>query len=577
LGLVTTFNLIYLLNIALSGYAAWLLVRRLTGRDPESWLAGALFAASPVLIARGTAHFSLVAAAPLPLFLLLFRESVLTGSVRYGMAAGATVAWATFCDAYYGVYCVLLGCLALAMGSLEVTRLAAHARPRLAIATRTLELLIVIVAAFVAGIWLRGGGPIVFLGIRVSMRTLYTPMLVLSILVLIRAIIALGTRVAIRARWRQVPLGPALFAAALIGMVLLSPVLYGVGHRLLSDQSSIAPTYWRSSPPGVDLLSFVMPNPNHPAWGGPMRETIARWSGRADGFPEFVAALSWVALGVIVFVWRASSWRPPGFWTVLTVGAGLLALGPFVHVASVNTLLPTPWTFLRYMPIVGLARSPSRFTVVVSLGLCVLFGLALAALTRDRPERRRVLLAVVTMLLVLELVPVPRPLYSAEIPHIYRRIAADPRPVRVLELPFGVRDGASSIGSYSAFSQFCQTAHGKALIGGYLSRVSRQRQRSYRRVPVLDALMTLSEHRPLSAAQDRRARASADQFLARAQLGYLVVDTSRASSELLRFAEEIFGMRKIDEDGSRVLYVPREPAGDQYFGDRPAFLGPNSN
>ena len=74
----------------------------------ESWLAGALFTASPMLIARGTAHFSLVAAAPLPLFCLFLSRAIRFQRPRDAMFAGLIVAWAAFCDAYYAVYCLLL-------------------------------------------------------------------------------------------------------------------------------------------------------------------------------------------------------------------------------------------------------------------------------------------------------------------------------------------------------------------------------------------------------------------------------------------------------------------------------------
>ena len=57
---------------------------------------------------------------------------------------------------------------------------------------------------------------------------------------------------------------------------------------------------------------------------------------------------------------------------------------------------------------------------------------ALAALGARWPQRRRLIGAVAAMLLVFELWPAPRTLYSAEISPIYDRIAADPRPVRVL-------------------------------------------------------------------------------------------------------------------------------------------------
>src|SRR5215510_3631388 len=74
-GAVTTFNLIYLLMIVTTGFATFLLTWNVTNRPFESWLAGVLFSWSPMLVARGTGHFSLVAAAPLAVFILLLTRS----------------------------------------------------------------------------------------------------------------------------------------------------------------------------------------------------------------------------------------------------------------------------------------------------------------------------------------------------------------------------------------------------------------------------------------------------------------------------------------------------------------------
>jgi hypothetical protein len=53
-GVVTTFNIVYLLLMIASAYAMFLLARRVTGGAVgESLLAGILFAWSPVLVARG--------------------------------------------------------------------------------------------------------------------------------------------------------------------------------------------------------------------------------------------------------------------------------------------------------------------------------------------------------------------------------------------------------------------------------------------------------------------------------------------------------------------------------------------
>ena len=355
-------------------------------------------------------------------------------------------------------------------------------------------------------------------------------------------------------------------------------MLYAFGERLAFDNGVSAPVYWRSSPPGVDLLAFVLPDPNHPLWGQPVQDFIVRLSQRPDGFPEYTASIPYVAIGLFVLAWWRFGWRPVPLVVIFPITFALLALGPFIHFAGMNTHVPTPWAFLRYVPIVGMARSPSRFAVIVIMGLCTLFALALVHVinkTADgRPARRRMVLAATAALLFFELSPAPRTLYSAEIPAIYKTIADDPSPgVRVLGLPLGVHDGASSIGDYSAQSQYFQTAHGKGILGGYVSRVSERRKHRLQRIPMYDALMTLSEGKPLTLAQQQRAEATIDRFITRTRVKYVVVDLTRTSPALLEFAIRTLGLIKIEESNGRALYLARPPHTlPEPFGDRPTFL-----
>jgi hypothetical protein len=560
-GLTVAFNLIFLLNIALSGYGAYLLARDLIEREAESWLGGALFAASPALVARGESHFSLVAAGALPIFCLLLRRSALTGRLRYAIGTGVAVAWATFSDAYYGVFCVMIGAVFLLAQFLTVTPATDVAVPRVKGALRIVDVLLVTVGSFVAAMMVRGGGPVVLFGLRISTRTLYTPMLVLSVLVVLRLWLTFRPRIAFhREVWTR-GLAYGIAAAAISTGLLLSPVLFAFGERVLSGSADLPPTYWRSSPPGLDLASLFLPNPNHPLWGDSMRRLIEVWSGRPDAFPEMVGSIPWIAMAVMLAAcWRAG-WRPAATRVAVTLFFALLALGPFVHIAGTNTAVPTPWALLRYAPIVGMVRSPSRFIIVVLVSVSALFAIALTQLGRKYPRWRPALLAAVAVLMAIELVPVPRTLYAAAIPPIYQVIADDPRSdIRVLELPFGVRDGASSLGDFSALTQYYQTAHQKAIVGGYLSRVSARRKRMMQHFPVMNALMILSEHKPLDADVRARAEAGADDFLRRAKLGYVVVDHTRASPELVGFAGELLGLTRIAADGPRALYIPRAPA-----------------
>jgi hypothetical protein len=550
LGVVVTFNTVFLISTVLTALCTYMLIRRVTTASRvEAWLGGVLFAWSPVLVARSAGHFSLVAAAPLPAFILFLITADRTRAIRHAALAGFCMAWAAFCDVYYAVYCLMIAIGFVLYRAVGVSRASGRA-PR---SWRwTLDVLIISLAGLVLGLLFGRGGRFDLFGVQASIRGLYTPVLALSILVLVRVVIALRPLVVVRA-WLP---SPAVARAMVIGVIAcagpLSPVLYGLGQRIVDGRFVSPPTYWRSSPRGVDVLGLFEPNPSHP---------LVRWLRDAQtidatAFADYTAALSLVALAVIMIaMWRAE-FRPSTGWTWLTAGFAALSLGPFLYLAGVNTLVPGPWALLRYVPVVGAARSPARFAVVAALGLAVLFAAALSALTRRYAQRETLVTATVAAVLVFELFPAPRTLYSAEIPPLYRTIAADPRPVRIIELPFGVRDGVSSAGNFSARYQYFQTMHGKKLIGGYLSRISQQRVDDVRSQPTLAALITLSEGRPISPEHAERVRQRARGFLQRANVGYVVINYVRAPDALADLVIDAWKLEEIERNGARVLYRP---------------------
>ncbi|MBM3779013.1 MAG: hypothetical protein FJW23_12410 [Acidimicrobiia bacterium] len=548
-GAVATFNGIYLGMSVLTAWATFLLARAITGAHVESWLAGALFAWCPILITRGNAHVSLVAAAPLAVFALLLHRSTQTQRTRDAVALGACLWWAAAADAYYAVYCLLMAAVFLAAHLLSVDRRRAPVRSATLWA---LDALLAALAGLVLAIVLTGGWRVTVLGQVISMRGVHTPVLLMTVLG--------GVRVALRYRFGVVHVSllaarrafKLTAVAVLVALVFLGPKLSALAERIGYAGLERGDVFWRSSPRGVDLLAFAIPNPNHPLAPAALRDWLARGP---DGYAEAVASLSLVALGVLsLAAWRG--WRPPRPWLWITLAFGALALGPFVHVGGFNTVVPGPWALLRYAPVAGLARTPARFSIVVALVLAVLFAMALRWLADRRPSARPALLAVVAALLCFELVPIPRTLYSAAIPRLYAHVAAEPADVRVLELPFGIRDGTSSIGNFTARSQFFQTFHGKALVGGYLSRVSKRRIRSLQADPMLGALIALSENRTLDPALERQLLADGARFATEARLGFVVIDRARASPALARFAIRALRLSRLDADGPLELYQP---------------------
>ena len=554
-GVIAAFNIAYIINVALSGAGMFLLARRFTGGRAEAWLAGALFACSPFLVARGSSHFSLAAAAPLPFFLYFLDRAWRGTRIRDAVATGVTIAWAAFSDPYYAIYCVMLGALYVGAEVLVVSP--SRARVGSGHGRRMIEIAITTLVCVMIGVHGMAGGAITIGGLTITMRTLYTPMLLLTVLAIVRLLLALHPTVS----WRppQVPSRLAAYAVAgaISAALLLSPEIYAIVVLAAEGRFTSAPVLWRSSAPGLDVLSFLLPNPNHPLAPRFIREWLG---GQPGGFDENVAAISVVGLAVIAAAWRWASFRPPRFWTVLTVGFASLSVGPFLHAAGWPTFVPTPWAILRYFPIVGEARMPQRFAVIVILGFALIVASALVALCRQFPGARRKMLVTAAVLMAFELLPAPRQLFAARVPRVYGIIAEDPRPVRVLELPFGIRDGLSSLGNFSAASQFYQTQHQKPLLGGYLSRVPKDTKEFYRSVPVMRALIVYSERRTPTAMQITRARESADEFLATSNLGYVVLDTSRTPPALRSFAIDVLKLRLVLAQGALELYAtPNTP------------------
>lgn len=556
LGVVGAFNVVLLVFMTLSGLGVFVLARRIGLGSAAAWAAGAVFMASPVLTAKGTAHFSLVAAAALPLFLWALLRTIETTRARDGALVGTLVAVATYSDAYYGIYCVLMGAFLVTWHLTRLDWRGAVGAPRtLAVFHTTLALLgAVVVWRMWSGTTELPVGPV-----SIGLQTHYTPVLVLVAMLLLRGWLATGPVIRLnRKRIGSRLVHPGLVAVAVCALWLL-PLFVGLALRFIEDRLPGTETFWRSSPRGVDALAYVVPNPTH-AWFGPRTN---QWfmPDQPDAFPEFVASFSLIALAVIgIAAWHRLL---PRFWVAFTAFFVALSLGPFVHIAGINTYVIGPWALLRYVPVIGMARSPSRFAVVAVLGFSLLFAFAVQELSRRRTASgRHTWIAagvVLAALLTIELVPAPRPLFATTVPEVYGLITASvpgEETGRLLELPTGVRDGTSSRGNFKVATQFYQTSHRRPLIGGYLSRVSRWRKRENERVPMLRALHTLSEGRELSPTAADEARDSRDQFLRRSCVEFVVVNKEAASVDLEAFAVRALGLTLVHEDRAFVLYTP---------------------
>src|SRR5688572_11374391 len=413
LTVVQAFNVVYLALMILGGYAVFLLAHQVTHDALASWFAGLVFGWSPILVTRGTGHFSLLGTAPLAIFLLLLVRANGHVRVRDAIALGATIAWASMTDVYYAVFCLVIG-MVFVLG--RVVSIEARAPAPRRIFTLALNVVMLCTVAVIAFIAISGGGEAIIGGIAIRSRTLYTPVLILTVLALVHVVRRLRFRVVdlTGADVRRCVRLTAITAA--VTAVLASPLLYAAVVRLVRGDFDTPAIFWRSSPPGIDLLALVLPNPNHPL----APEALAQWlTKRPQAYIENVASLPYAALAILFFAWRAG-WRPSRWWVGLSAMFGVLALGPFIHIAGLNTYVPGPWALLRYIPLIGFVHTPARFAILFTLCVAILVVRALSELSHGHPRRRRVVLGVASIALVAELIPAPLTLYSAAIPPLYR-------------------------------------------------------------------------------------------------------------------------------------------------------------
>ena len=137
------------------------------------------------MVARTTGHFSLVAAAALPAFLWCLTNAERSRTAKDAALVGLCMAWAALSDAYYGVYCLMIAILYAAATLFHVTR-AARPAPRPWV--WLLDVLIVCFGGLIAGLVLGRGGEFTLLGIPVHVRSLYNPVLILTLLVIARVV-----------------------------------------------------------------------------------------------------------------------------------------------------------------------------------------------------------------------------------------------------------------------------------------------------------------------------------------------------------------------------------------------------
>jgi hypothetical protein len=342
-----------------------------------------------------------------------------------------------------------------------------------------------------------------------------------------------------------------------------SPLLWQAA-RLIVRGEYVTPEYgWRSIPHGVDLLAPLLGHPLHP-W-------FYAVSARAYDavHADYIESIGWIGVvpALLLIVTRAAGVNAAMLaerrvWRIVLIAFGLWALGPFLTIGGFDTGLKLPQILARFVPLVANARMPGRAMVGVFMALAVLVGVKVSGATgRLRaPAVQWLLIALVAV----EYWDAPIRLTMLDYPPIYQALAAA-EPGAVCEVPFGIGDGLSTgVGSQDRRVLFYATLHQHPLVGGYIGRMPADAQRRYEEMPIVGALLRISDHRPVDSplavspskgerlAQNRPAE-TPNVVAATAPCRYLVVHRAASSIELLAYIRQL-PMDMIATDDERDLY-----------------------
>jgi hypothetical protein len=380
------------------------------------------------------------------------------------------------------------------------------------------------------------------------------------------ALLGLFTLVALIVCWGRVPdrrgLLKALAVTAAVAFLIWSPVLIPIAREFVRQDSQ--PGWSESVKLSADLVGLVSPTNLNPLFTGHGPD-LAHWTQALRLVEESkgrfsdinTVFLGWVTLALALLgLWvtrgRARVW----VWTALIFG--VLSLGPLLQINgryrfSLDGMLPEgvtvplPFTLLHFIPVINANRTPNRNSVILMLALAVLaaYGVAwlLSRLAGGVPGAKfqvpgsrfpipdtrypltfpaALLTGLIIAAVILEHLAIPLPTTDARIPSVYRQLAAEPGDFSILQLPLGWRDSYGALGSELTLLQYFQTAHGKPMLGGNISRAPDYKMAYFERIPLFKALTDLELYREPAPEVDAAARAQAADLMALYDVRYLI-------------------------------------------------------
>ena len=223
----------------------------------------------------------------------------------------------------------------------------------------------------------------------------------------------------------------------------------------------------------ADLLGFFIPSRLHPIFNQFVNPIYQNFTGNDAEFNVF-AGYTVLTLSIIAFLKIKT--KEVKFWVLSTAIFFVFCLGPLLHIngvftgtiENINFAIPLPYAIIMKIPIVSIARAPSRWDVIVMLNLSVLSGYGLAYIYKKfenhsfkgKPASSYITI-IFASLILFEFLCIPCPMANTDIPEFYSSLSKNPEDFAIFEIP--------DLALHVTFPEYMyyQTAHEKKLITGY--------------------------------------------------------------------------------------------------------------
>lgn len=248
------------------------------------------------------------------------------------------------------------------------------------------------------------------------------------------------------------------FIASLLLLIRLFPIFRDLGSLSFAIESK-----YLADAGQTDLLSYLIPSPNHPFFNPYINEIVSRfamnkkWPAYVGLIPIFLtaAALTWKKNRTTIYLWFFIGLC----FMILSLGTSLR----FNGIIYEDVVMPA--TFLSWFPPIRAVARPDFFVLgmFLPLAVCAAFGLErwLNALQNHKVIQASLPIILVTMLM-FEYWNGPFKGTSPQVSPFYTFLADNDEPIAVIDLPFGRQ--ASKLYLYY------QIIHQKPIVEGLSAR-----------------------------------------------------------------------------------------------------------